>query len=120
MSWVLPFLFIRFIADIRGSSGIASILPETTWSLLIVSLVLLLISVMAGRRSMQSLWPRFQRHAVLINEAQINEFLSKGALIGGALGALGGAAVGDQMEDQNQRKDVQDYATDQQRRKIER
>ena len=59
MSWALPFLFIRFIANVRSSNGIASILPETTLSLLVVSLVLLLISVLAGRRLMQSPWPRF-------------------------------------------------------------
>ena len=64
MSWALPFLFIRLIANVRGSNGLASIMPETTWILLVVSLILLLISVMAGRRSMQSLWPRFQRRAV--------------------------------------------------------
>ena len=61
MSWALPFLFIRFIANIRGSNGIASILPETTWSLLVVSLVLLLISVVVVR---PLLWPHFQRRTV--------------------------------------------------------
>jgi uncharacterized membrane protein YtjA (UPF0391 family) len=119
MSWALPFLFIRLIANTRGSNGVASILPETTWSLLVVSLILLLISVIASRRSMQSLWPRFQRRAVLMNGAQSSQFLPKGALVGGAFSALGGAAVGDQMEDQNQRQGVQDYATDQQRRESE-
>jgi hypothetical protein len=43
----------------------------------------------------------------------------KEALGGGALGALGGAAVGDQMESQNQRQDIQAYEADQQRRAIE-
>ena len=106
MSWALPFLFIRFIANVRGSNGIASLMPETTWSLLVVSLVLLFISVRASRRSMQSLWSRLQRRAVLMNEAPISQFLPKGALIGGTLGALDDVAIGDQMEDQNQRQDV--------------
>jgi len=64
MSWALPFLFIQLIANVRGSNGLASVMPETTWILLVVSLVLLFISVMAGRRPMLSLWPRFQRRAV--------------------------------------------------------
>ena len=70
MSWALPFLFIRFIANVRGSNGIASILPETTWSLLVVSLILLLISVRGSRRSIQSLWPPLLETTVLMNETQ--------------------------------------------------
>src|SRR5882762_3971205 len=44
----------------------------------------------------------------------------KGALVGGALGALGGAAVGDQMQGQRQRQDAQAYEVEQQRREVER
>lgn len=64
MSWALPFLFMRLIANVRGPHGLAGIIPEPTWLLLVVSLVLLLISVGASRRSLLSLWPRFQRRAV--------------------------------------------------------
>ena len=61
MSWALPFLFIQLIAHVRGANGLARLMPEPTWTLLAVSLVLLLISVVVGR---PLLWPRFQRRAV--------------------------------------------------------
>jgi uncharacterized membrane protein YtjA (UPF0391 family) len=64
MSWALPFLFIQLIAHVRGANRLASIIPEPTRLWLVVSLVLLLMSVVAGRRSLLALWPRFQRHAV--------------------------------------------------------
>jgi uncharacterized membrane protein YtjA (UPF0391 family) len=64
MSWALPFLFIRLIAHVRGANGLASVMPEPPWTLLGVSLVLLLLSVMAGRHSLLLLWPRFQRRTV--------------------------------------------------------
>lgn len=64
MSWALPFLFIRLIAHIRGANGLAGLMPEPTWTLLVVSLILLLVSVMAGRHSMLLLWLRFQRRTV--------------------------------------------------------
>ena len=64
MSWALPFLFIQLTAHIRGAKGLASLMPEPTWILVGGSLMLLLISVMAGRHSILLLWPRFQRRAV--------------------------------------------------------
>jgi len=64
MSWALPFLFIQLIAHIRGAKGLASLMPEPTWILVGGSLVLLFLSVVASRRSLLSLWPRFQRRAV--------------------------------------------------------
>lgn len=42
-----------------------------------------------------------------------------GAAIGGALGALGGVVVGDSIEAQNQRSNVQDAELESQRREIE-
>jgi uncharacterized membrane protein YtjA (UPF0391 family) len=64
MSWALPFLFIRLIAHVRGANGLASPMPELPWTLLVVSLVLLLIGGMAGRHLMLLLWPRFLIRAV--------------------------------------------------------
>lgn len=64
MSWALPFLFIRLIAYLQGATGFTHLMPERPWTLVIVSLALLLVSLMAGRYSMLLLWPRFQRRAV--------------------------------------------------------
>ena len=55
MSWVLPFLFVQLIATVRDAKGLAGIIPEPTWTLLVVSLALLLMSVMASRRLLLSL-----------------------------------------------------------------
>ena len=64
MSLTLSFLFIRLIANVRGPHGLAGIMPEPLWLWLIVSLALLFMVVLASRRVMPSLWPRFQRHTV--------------------------------------------------------
>lgn len=64
MSWAFPFLFIQLIVHVRGANGLAGIIPEPTWLWLIVSLVLLLMGVVASRRSLLALWPCFQRRAV--------------------------------------------------------
>jgi hypothetical protein len=61
MGWGLPFLFIRLTADMRGTNGLASLIPESSWSLLVVSLMLLAIGVMASRHSILLPWSRFQR-----------------------------------------------------------
>ncbi len=44
----------------------------------------------------------------------------KGALTGGALGALGGGLIGDQMYGQEQQQRMHDYELEAQRREIER
>ena len=64
MSWALPFLFIQLIAHVRGANGLANLMPEPPWTLLVVSLVLLPLSVMTIRHSLLFLWPRFQRRPV--------------------------------------------------------
>ena len=64
MSWVLPFLFIQLIAHVRGANRLSNLMPESTWILLVVSLVLLLMSGVVSRRLLLSLGPRFQRRAV--------------------------------------------------------
>ena len=64
MSLTLSFLFIRFIANVRGPHRLAGIMPEPLWLWLVVSLSLLFIGVLASRRALPSLWPRFQRRAV--------------------------------------------------------
>jgi hypothetical protein len=64
MSWMLPFLFMRLFATVRGANEFVGSMPETTGMLVVVSLLLLLMSVMAGRLLGLSLWPRFQRRAV--------------------------------------------------------
>jgi uncharacterized membrane protein YtjA (UPF0391 family) len=64
MSWALPFLFIRLIAYLHGANGFTNLMPELPWTLLVVSLALLFISVIASRHSILLLWPRFQRRAV--------------------------------------------------------
>ena len=63
MTWALTVLFIQSIANVRGARGLAGIIPEPSWPWLVVSLVLLSASVLAGRRFIPSLWFRFQRHA---------------------------------------------------------
>jgi hypothetical protein len=64
MSLTLSFLFIRFLAHVRGPHRLAGIMPEPLWLWLVVSLALLFIGELISRRLMPSLWPRFQRHAV--------------------------------------------------------
>ena len=64
MNLTLSFLFIRFIANVRGPHRLAGIMPEPLGLWLIVSLALLFMVVLASRRVMPSLWPRFQRHTV--------------------------------------------------------
>jgi len=63
MTWALTVLFIQLIANARNSQGLAGIMLEPPWPWLVVSLVLLSASVLAGRRFIPSFWFRFQRHA---------------------------------------------------------
>ena len=51
MNLTLSFLFIRFIANVRGPHGLAGIMPEPQWLWLIVSLALLFMIVLASRHS---------------------------------------------------------------------
>jgi hypothetical protein len=44
----------------------------------------------------------------------------RGALIGGGIGALGGVALGDQMEGQYQRQEAQSREVEEQRRELDR
>jgi len=64
MTRALTVFFIQLIANVRGPHGLAGIMPEPLWPWLIVSLVLLFLSALAGLRLIPSLSPRFQRHAV--------------------------------------------------------
>lgn len=60
MSWTLPFLFIQLIAHVRGATGFISPMPELTWTLLLISVVLLCVSVILGYHARALLWLRFQ------------------------------------------------------------
>ena len=64
MTRAFSVLFIQLIANVRGSHGLAGIMPEPPWSWLVVSLVLLSTSVLVGRRFRPSLLFRLQRRAV--------------------------------------------------------
>lgn len=64
MTRALTVLFIQLIANVRGSYGLAGIMPVPPWPWLVVSLVLLLMSVLVGRRFRPSLLFRLQRRAV--------------------------------------------------------
>jgi hypothetical protein len=64
MTRALTVLFIQLIANVRSPHELAGIMPEPPWPWLIVSLVLLSMSVLAGRRFMPSLLFRLQRRAV--------------------------------------------------------
>ena len=64
MTRALSVLFIQLIAHVRGAKELVGLMAESLWLWLVVSLILLLISVVAGRRSMLLLWSHFQRRAV--------------------------------------------------------
>jgi hypothetical protein len=64
MTRALSVLYIQLVAHVRGAKELASLMAEPTWLWLVASLVLLFISVMAGRRSMLLLWSHFQRRTV--------------------------------------------------------
>lgn len=55
MTLTLTVLFIQLVTNLRGSHGLAGIMPEPLWPWLAVSLVLLLMSVLASRRVIPSL-----------------------------------------------------------------
>jgi membrane protein implicated in regulation of membrane protease activity len=64
MTWALTVLFMQLIANLRSPHGLAGIMPASPWLRLVVSLVLLSMSVLVGRRFMPSRLFRLQRHAV--------------------------------------------------------
>ena len=64
MTLTLTVLFIQLIVNLRGSYGLAGIMPEPPWPWLVMSLVLLSASVLVGHRFRPSLLFRLQRRPV--------------------------------------------------------
>lgn len=64
MSWALPFLFMRLIANLHSSTVFASSAPQVAWILFVVCLAFFFIRVRAGRPSVLPLRFGFQSRAV--------------------------------------------------------